>query len=421
MVEVVARAVTLRHRLLPALLAAGGVLPAGLALNYALNVVLARVLPIEGYGLFAYAQSLASVLALAAALGFSSSMMRLVAAYRAQGRDALLLGAVKGSFALVCLAGVAIALVLLAIAWLAPAHRSGLLWTSLLLLPLTIDVWRESTMRGLHRTVAAILPRQVFLPLLTLLVVLALGLEDTGLILATFAGILVALELVGLLQLRKALGFLSTVQPRWAMRQWLRVSLPMGLAALANLGINRWDVVVLGFIAGLDVAGPYAAAARTALLASLVLRVVNLVVGPMLAELYHRGDHHHFRRLLLLGAGGATVLGLPLYLAALLYPEQILSLFGPGYQDAALLLQILATAQFVNLATGPVGLALTMARHEMSNLRVTMLAGVVSLIALLVLVPWQGAVGAAVATASATVLLNVAAAIVAWRHFRIRP
>jgi O-antigen/teichoic acid export membrane protein len=417
--EIAIHALKLRGQLLSALLAAGVVLPAGLTLNYALNVVLARVLSIEGYGLFIYAQSLASVLALAAALGFSTSMMRLVASYRAQGQEALLLGAIKGSFVLVFLAGIIIVFILLVIAYLVPAHRGALLWTALLLLPLAIDAWRESTMRGLHRTVAAILPRQVFLPFLTLIAVFVLGLDDSTIILAVFAGLLIALELIGLLQLRKALGFLIMVRPRWAICHWLRVSLPMGLTALANLGINRWDVVVLGFIVDLDAVGPYSAAARTALLTSLVLSVVNLVVGPTLAELYHQGEHRRFRKLLFASTVGATTLGLPLYLLVLLRPEWVLVLFGGAYLDAAVLLQILATGQFVNLATGPVGLALTMTRHEMSNLRLTMFASATSLVSLLVLVPQLGAIGAAIATASATVLLNVTALITAWQHFRV--
>lgn len=409
---------SLKRRLLPALLSASVILPLGLALNYALNVVLARQLPVTGYGLFAYVQSLAGILALAASLGFSTSMMRLVATYRARGETAELRGLVNASLRLISLAGALIIILLLATGWGFPSQRSALVWTALLLLPLTWDVWRESAMRGLHRTGAAILPRQVLLPGLTLAVVLGLGLRDANEVLIGFVLVLLLVELSGLLQLRSVLGFPKQLLPVTRAREWLRISLPMAGTNLARDGMTRLDIVVLGLFVGLEAAGPYAAAARTALLASLVLRVVNLVVGPMLAELYHSGDLRRFRSLLL-GAGlGAGAVGLPLYLLVFLRPEWVLGLFGPGYAEATLPLQILATGQFINLLTGPVRLALTMSVHEGANLRLTLAASVGSLVGLFVLVPIYGVVGAAIAVGGAVVLLNLGALALVWRYFR---
>lgn len=406
------------RRLRPALVSTGVILPAGLALNYALNVVLARVLPVAGYGLFAYTQSLAAILSLAAALGFSTSMMRFVATYRIQGQQALLRGLVRSSLRLILLASALIALLLLALGWVFPAQRSGLFWVAMLLMPLTVDVWRESTMLGLHRAGAAILPRQILLPGLTLACVGALSLTDAEAVMLAFFALLVLLELGGLWQLRSALALPKELHPVTRIRDWLRTSLPMAGANLATQGMMRWDVVVLGALLGLEAVGPYAAAARTALLASLVLRVVNLVVGPMLAELYHSGDLRRFRRLLLAASLGAGAAGLPLYMLVLLRPEWVLGLFGPAYAEAALPLQILATGQFVNLVTGPVGLALTMSVHEAANLRLSLAASLGSLVALILLVPIYGAGGAALAVGGAVALLNVAMVVLAWRYFR---
>lgn len=404
----------LRRRLLPALLSASLVLPLGLALNYVMNVVLARVLPVEGYGLFAYVQSVASLLAIAAALGFSSSMMRLVATYRTRDERALLRGLLSSSFAYICLVSALLVVLLLIASWIWPNQRGGLMWSAILLIPLTVDIWRESTVRGLHRTAAAIIPRQVLLPLLTIILVVTFKLNKTSEILAAFAATLIIVEIYGLVQLRNAVKSLTNIRPRKETRQWLRISLPMGLSSVASFGLYRWDVVLLGLVVGLDAAGPYAAAARTALLASLVLRVVNLVIGPVLAELYHGGRLVPFKKLLVGATVGSGILGIPLYLLALLYPGAVLAIFGPAYQEAALPLQILATAQFINLATGPAGLALTMAKHEVTNLILTFLSATVSLVGLLTLVPAYGIVGAAIATAFASAVQNIGAALAAW-------
>src|SRR5690606_19957885 len=102
------------------------------------------------------------------------------------------------------------------------------------------------------------------------------------------------------------------------------------------------------------------------------------------------------------------VAGLPLYLLVMMYPEWVLGIFGPGYTEAALLLQILATGQFINLVTGPVELALTMSAFETANLRLTIGASSLSMIGLLVLVPNYAAVGVAFAVGGAIAVHNLA-------------
>lgn len=408
-------AFNLWRRLRPALISASVILPLGLALNYALNVALARVLTVAGYGLFAFAQSLAAILSLAAALGFSTAMMRLVSAYRANCESTLLRGLIQSSLRLVLLVSSLSAVVLLLLGTAFPSQQSGLFWAGILLVPFAVDVWRESSMRGLHRTATAILPRQVLLPALTLGLVWVLGLNNAFQVLLCFSIVLISLEVIGLWQLHNALGLTRDIEPVTRTREWLRTSLPMAGTSLMRLGMTRWDIIALGLIAGVEATGSYAAAARTALLASVVLRVVNLVVGPTLAELYHTGDITRFRKLVLRSAAGSAVLGAPLYLLVMLYPGWVLSLFGPEYAVAALPLQILATGQFVNLVTGPVALALSMSKYEIANVALSVAAGVLSIAALAFLVPPHGAIGAALAISVSIALLNLSTATLVWR------
>ena len=120
----------LKHRLFKALFSAGAILPVGLALNYLLQVVLARALSVVDFGLFAYVQSMASILALLAALGFSTSLMRFVAAYRVNGQLALLRGVIESSATAVGLATLVL-VVLLVIAGLQfSGQRTVFLWAA---------------------------------------------------------------------------------------------------------------------------------------------------------------------------------------------------------------------------------------------------------------------------------------------------
>jgi hypothetical protein len=91
----------LARRLIPFLMAAGILLPAGLCPDYLLNTILARVLTLESYGTFAFILSLTSVLSLATALGFLQSMLRFIPAYRVKGGHDMFAGLMQGSFRLV--------------------------------------------------------------------------------------------------------------------------------------------------------------------------------------------------------------------------------------------------------------------------------------------------------------------------------
>ena len=83
------------------------------------------------------------------------------------------------------------------------------------------------------------------------------------------------------------------------------------------------------------------------------------------------------------------------------------TVFGTGYQPALPALCILVVGQTVNLACGSVGLILNMTGHERdakTSWTISLTANVVLCVAL---IPWLGAVGAALASAVATILWNV--------------
>lgn len=190
---------------------------------------------------------------------------------------------------------------------------------------------------------------------------------------------------------------------------------------LLNASFNLWTATSMSMAvqwSGILMAGAFvissdiaylSAAQRTANLASFALVVVNMVVAPRYARLWHEGNVDEMRRLAKWSTRGMLLLVLPIIVVILFIPELIMGLFGDGYEKGAILLSIMAIGQFVNVATGSVGYLLNMSGHERDFRRVTMFAGPLTIILSYFFIIQWGVLGAAIATAVGLSLQNIGA------------
>jgi O-antigen/teichoic acid export membrane protein len=111
---------------------------------------------------------------------------------------------------------------------------------------------------------------------------------------------------------------------------------------------------------------------------------------------------------------------LPLFFLIFLFSPMILSIYGPEFKDADLILKILAIGQLINVSTGSVGYLLMMSGHEKLLRNAAVLSACVSLVLNLVLIRQLGVVGAAISTAVALSIQNIVAAWLVYRKLGIR-
>lgn len=175
------------------------------------------------------------------------------------------------------------------------------------------------------------------------------------------------------------------------------VTTPLASQLIAGVWMSAKDIAYL------------AVAQRTANLVSFVLIAANLVVAPHYAALYHQGRHEDLRRLALQTVRFMGLFALPVTLGLCLMPERVMGLFGSEYRRAASLLVILATGQLFNVMSGSVGYLLTMSGHERDMQAVVLVTGPFAVLVALVLIPFFGVTGAAVATALAVAAQNLGA------------
>jgi O-antigen/teichoic acid export membrane protein len=153
--------------------------------------------------------------------------------------------------------------------------------------------------------------------------------------------------------------------------------------------------------------GIYNVAMRIATILTLALAATNNIAAPKFAELYATGNLQTLsqltRKTIIASTFIATVLVLPL----IIFPGFVLGLFGADYAAGSTALVILAAAQWVNVASGPVGALFSMSGHEKILRNDIFVATILGIGLGLVLVPLYGINGAAWSTALAISVLNL--------------
>ena len=199
----------------------------------------------------------------------------------------------------------------------------------------------------------------------------------------------------------------------------LRSGSPLLIGALLQLVIQMSGTILLGVWAGIADVSLFSVAWRTAMLINLVLLAVNASAQPKFAALYARQDMAALAATARKATLLMTVCAAPVFLVFLLAPAFIMGAFGSDFAAGAACLQILSIGQFVNVATGSVGALLVMSGHERDYRNGQIAAACIVLLLNYALIRSHGAVGAAIAAASALVVQNILFGYLVWARLRI--
>lgn len=147
----------------------------------------------------------------------------------------------------------------------------------------------------------------------------------------------------------------------------------------------------------------------TAVLVSFILIAVNNVSSTRFASMYSEGRLEDLKKYSINSTKIMTLISTPVVLLMVLFPQQIISLFGKGFEGGALPLQILAIGQYISVITGNVTQLLMMSGHE-KDLKNLQIFNVIFAITLsLILTPLFGINGSALSTAIAMATINLLA------------
>ena len=395
--------------------AAFGLKLLGTILGFAFNVLLARLLGAEGVGIYYLALTVTGIASVLGRLGLDKSLLRFSAANAAQGGWIKVAGVYrKGVCTSVAASVVVTALVLGNVSWIArvvfseAALAEPLALMALGIIPMTLVSLHGALLKGLRKIGDGMLVESVGVPLigLPLLVVLAPTFGTIGAVSANVLSHALVL-ILGILLWRRATPELRGLAGDFDTRYLITTSLPLFWIAVMDLILDRIDLILLGTWTSSDWVGIYGVARRTSDLTVFILIAVNSVLAPRFAALYAQRDYETLGTLARNTAKWMALLASPILFVFVLMPSWVLGVFGQDFTAGANVLAILAIGQFINVATGSVGLLLIMTGHE-KLMRDNIVACTVLSVALyVVIVPRYGASGAALVKSITLAIMNL--------------
>jgi O-antigen/teichoic acid export membrane protein len=398
----------------------------GAAIIFLSQVLLARWLGGDEFGIYVYAWTWVLLVGDIIHLGLPITAQRYIPEYTQRGELDRLRGFVAASRWMVFASGAAVAVLAAA---LVHELRFRLEWDTIIplylacvALPLyTLSNMLDGLARCYNATNVALLPPYVLRPI-ALIAMMALARvtgfatdATTAMTAFTFAAWLATL--FQLLMLEKRLRANIPPGPKsYDLGAWLWTSIPV-LAVWAFFTLLTYtDVLVLRHFRPPDEVAHYFAAAKTLSLVAFIYFSVAAAVAHRIASIHVSGDRDA------LAAFASTTVRWtfwPSLLATafiLALGKPILWLFGPEFVDAYPLMFILAIGLVARAAVGPAERMLNVMGEQRICALVYAIAFAVNLTLALVLVPRFGGAGAAVALVSAVLCESALLFVVAKRR-----
>ena len=196
----------------------------------------------------------------------------------------------------------------------------------------------------------------------------------------------------------------SLASPR--LPGFVTFSLPLAAGDLLNGVLQRADIILLITFVGNDAAGVYAAAEFVTRVIASARSVFDSVAAPVFSEAIHLGQRERLKQNLIMMNRWVVSIATPIALTVAVMRRDLLALYGPGFQEGATALCILAASNLVNVSFGLSGWVLVGGGKSRTLMHNNFVVAVVNVVLGLVLIPRYGILGTAFAALGGVVLLH---------------
>lgn len=410
------------------------------AAGLGVNVLLVRLLTHQEMGAYFLTLSFVSLAAVVATLGLTQTVVRLISESMGTGLTGRAVRSVYIALRIATVSGLTVACMLAFGGGKTIADRlfhSSLMsqvmglaavWVVLLLFQQLI----AEIYRGFHDIKLATLFGGVLTSVLSMALFLALWLgyghsNLTQVLSVTLVAISSSLLVSGAVLKRS----LSRLPPKGngetRISEILLISWPLWVTNLTIFALTQADLLVMGIYRPPGEVAVYGVVAKMVGLVGIPLSIVNAVVSPLISGMYFQGEIAGLERTL---RTASTFGSLPAIFAVMVFiiaGGPVLGIiFGDYYRSGGVIFTILSIGQLLNILTGSCGMALMMTGHQVTMMLITVVTGVLSVIAAVLLVKSYAGEGVAASAALGLLIQNGAALffvrskIGVWTHIDLR-
>lgn len=393
--------------------------------GFVIAVILGRLLGAAGFGSFTLAMGWLGVTTIFTTLGFQHFTVRAIPPLVAEGRLHAVAGLIifaaslTGSLALLAMLLAPIVIKRLQL-FPDPAMEAAVLAVGLYFLPVTINQLRQGVLRGLGQPLGAQLPELILQP--TIFVALIGAATALGWRLDTIRAIelmllsVVICLCVGIWFLARSLKGNLLWPPAFFPLSWLLQAGKSCYLFAAVTVMSATDILMLGHLSNAEETGVYGVAARFYLLMFLPSLATSSSLSHEISRLYRGEQKAELEATVRRSATYAAFLAVLLALVCTIATFRLGPIFGAEFEVAALPILILVWSRAAEALLGQPGVIL-------ANTAFVGLTGggVTFAIALnfalnALLIPKFGATGAAIATATAHLIMaSIFAALTLWK------
>lgn len=194
---------------------------------------------------------------------------------------------------------------------------------------------------------------------------------------------------------------------RASVSEYWRFTGPRAVGGIAQVGIQRVDIILVALWVGPTEAAVYAVATRFLIFGQLAANAIGTAVQPRLSALAARGEMGPLQHLYRTSTAWVMFATWPVYLTFIVQAEWLMRLFGPSYEGGALVLQLLSAAMLIATACGAVDAVLLMAGRSTWTMINAWVALAINIALNVWLIPILGILGATIAWVGAILANNV--------------
>lgn len=399
------------------------------ALQFLMFLALARAMSTPEYGLFGFAFSLATLLAVGGSFGQRMLSLRFLGIYASDRMPKLATGIIRDGLRIVVLGTAALSILTALILPLLrqDLHFSFILLAGIFALVMALAEYFSYVLRSYGGIMLSLAPRDIIWRALVVLFTLPFALgwfpqidASSGISLIT---VLLALIIVCQTLLHPATRphALFCAPADFQREQWKRAAWGLWGTSFVQVAAPNLTIVIIGLLLSPQQTGPVFAALRIAQLLNLFLLAANMAASPLISRLFHEKRFAVLQRTCSSIALLSSVTAGLSFLLILLEGRFLLDLFGANYSVAYPALVIVSGAYMINTLTGPTSALLELTGHERAAFRMITTSNIVSLAAMPFATSSFGAVGATACLAFSIIGWNLQAVSYARRKIGIDP